>query len=56
MPKEILIAYGKAALVLLLLGGVEVVLISHYLVLKSGIGVLASDGETMRYVTTGFPG
>ncbi|OCK83772.1 hypothetical protein K432DRAFT_401765 [Lepidopterella palustris CBS 459.81] len=56
MPQEALIAYGKAAPVLHSFGGVEVVRLSHNLVLKSGTGVLASEGETMRYVTTTFPG
>lgn len=55
MPQETLIAYGKAAPVLHSLGGVEVVRLSHNLVLKSGTDVLASEGETMRYVMTTFP-
>lgn len=56
MPQETLIAYGKAAPVIHSFGGVEVVRLSHNLILKSGTGVLASEGETMRYVIKTFPG
>jgi tRNA A-37 threonylcarbamoyl transferase component Bud32 len=50
IPQEMLITYGRSAPVLHSLGGVEVVRLSTNLVLKSGEGVLASEGETMRYV------
>ncbi|ORY15709.1 hypothetical protein BCR34DRAFT_584882 [Clohesyomyces aquaticus] len=55
MPQETLIAHGKAAPVLHSLGGVQIVRLSHNLVLKSGTGVLASEGETMSYVVTACP-
>jgi hypothetical protein len=50
IPQEMLITYGRSAPVLQWLGGVEVVRLSTNLVLKSGEGVLASEGETMRHV------
>jgi tRNA A-37 threonylcarbamoyl transferase component Bud32 len=56
MPQETLIAYGKSAPVLHSFGGVNIVRLSHDLVLKSGRGVLASEGETMSYVMKKFPG
>ena len=56
IPQEALIAYGEAAPVIHSFGGVEVVRLSHNLVLKSGTGVLASEGENMRYVMANFPG
>ncbi|KAF2462716.1 uncharacterized protein BDR25DRAFT_320541 [Lindgomyces ingoldianus] len=55
MPQKTLIAHGKAAPVLHSLGGVQIVRLSRSLILKSGTGVLASEGETMRYVMTACP-
>ncbi|KAF2757101.1 phosphotransferase family protein [Pseudovirgaria hyperparasitica] len=55
MPKEELMAYGQDAPVLHSLGGLKVVRLSKTLVMKFGPTVLASEGETMRYVTTKFP-
>jgi tRNA A-37 threonylcarbamoyl transferase component Bud32 len=56
MPEEELIAYGKVAPALHSLGCTKVVRLSKTLVLKFGTTVLASEGETMRYVATKFPG
>ncbi|KAF2816417.1 phosphotransferase family protein [Mytilinidion resinicola] len=56
MPQETLITYGEAAPVLHSFGGVKIVRLSHNLVLKYGRSVLASEGETMKYAATNFPG
>jgi hypothetical protein len=55
IPQEMLITYGRSAPVLHSLGGVEVVRLSTNLVLKSGEGVLASEGETMSTVAQSTP-
>lgn len=55
MPQETIISYGKAAPVLNSLGGAKIVRLSRSLVLKSGTSVLASEGETMRYVMAACP-
>jgi tRNA A-37 threonylcarbamoyl transferase component Bud32 len=56
MLEEEIIAYGKVAPALHSLGRTKVVRLSKTLVLKFGTTVLASEGETMRYVATKFPG
>jgi serine/threonine protein kinase len=56
MPQETLIAYGEAAPILHSFGGVEIVRLSHNLILKCGRSVQASEGETMKYVAVNFPG
>jgi hypothetical protein len=56
MSEEELIAYGKVAPVLHSLARTKVVRLSKTLVMKLGTTVLASEGETMKYVATKFPG
>ncbi|KAF2126977.1 hypothetical protein P153DRAFT_399055 [Dothidotthia symphoricarpi CBS 119687] len=56
MPEEELIAYGKVAPVLYSIARMKVVRLSKTLVMKFGTTVLASEGETMRYVATKFSG
>ncbi|EAT80542.1 hypothetical protein SNOG_12130 [Parastagonospora nodorum SN15] len=56
MPEEELISYGKVAPALHSLGRTKVVRLSKTLAMKFGPTVLASEGETMRYVATKLPG
>jgi tRNA A-37 threonylcarbamoyl transferase component Bud32 len=56
MSEEELIAYGEVAPVLHSLAGLKVVRLSKTLAMKFGTTVLASEGETMRYVATKLPG
>jgi serine/threonine protein kinase len=56
MPEEELISYGKVAPALHSLSRTKVVRLSKTLAMKFGPTVLASEGETMRYVATKFPG
>lgn len=55
MSHETLITYSETAPVLHSLGGVKIVRLSKNFVLKSGEGVSASEGETMKYVMKNFP-
>ncbi|KAF2676661.1 hypothetical protein K458DRAFT_410262 [Lentithecium fluviatile CBS 122367] len=56
MPQETLVAYGETAPVIYSFGGGKVLRLSCDLVLKCGTAVLASEGETMKYVMKNFPG
>lgn len=56
MPQEDLVAYGKVAPVLHSLACMKVVRLSKTLAMKFGTTVLASEGETMSYIATNFPG
>ena len=56
MAQQTLINYAKAGPRLHSLGGVTVSRISQNLVVKFGTGVLASEGLTMSFVATNFPG
>lgn len=55
MPEEEIIACGKFALALHSLVGTNVVRLSKTLAMKLWTTVLASEGETMKYVATKFP-
>ncbi|KAF2755639.1 hypothetical protein EJ05DRAFT_503099 [Pseudovirgaria hyperparasitica] len=55
MPEEDLVAYGNVAPVLYSLASMKVVRLSKSLVMKFGNTVLASEGETMKYVAMKFP-